>query len=339
MNVCSLGLSTLCLSILGSSGSSQQELSKWVSPDQFPGDDALFLCPVAVDQEHFLVVCMDFFERGKVCVHDTATGDELFELTVPGALAEGLFSDEGFGSGLALLDGRAIVGAPNADGPASDTGAAYVFDLTNGSLLRTLTVPGAAVSDALGTDVALSANYLVAGAPGVDVGFSDQGAAYVFDAVSGNLLHTLLSPAPIFDDHFGASVAVAGGRVLVGAPEGYLTDEGAAFLFDAASGNLLFELTDPTVKSDDQFGRSVTLDSTYAIVGAPRADTSQSNSFGRAHVFDVNTGQLIVSVEPDAPGVNWFAYDLALDGSSLAIGSFSAGAFVYDLINGQLVRY
>ena len=78
------------------------------------------------------------------------------------------------------------------------------------------------------------------GAYSDDTGATDAGSAYVFDATTGNLLRTLNNPTPAASDYFGRSVAVSGSTVVVGA---YLddtgaTDAGAAYVFDAAGGDL-----------------------------------------------------------------------------------------------------
>ena len=69
-----------------------------------------------------------------------------------------------------------------------------------------------------------------------DTAATDAGAAYLFDAVTGQLLQTFLSPTPEAGDRFGAgTVAASSDRVVIGA---YLDDDagtvdaGAAYVFD-----------------------------------------------------------------------------------------------------------
>ena len=47
-----------------------------------------------------------------------------------------------------------------------------------------------------------------------------SGAAYLFDAATGEPLLTFTNPTPGADDHFGTVVAFVGGNVLTGAPYG-----------------------------------------------------------------------------------------------------------------------
>ena len=50
---------------------------------------------------------------------------------------------------------------------------------------------------------------MVVGAYTDDTGATNAGSAYVFDAATGNLLHTLNNPTPAASDYFGRF----GGRV------------------------------------------------------------------------------------------------------------------------------
>ena len=64
----------------------------------------------------------------------------------------------------------------------------------------------------------------------------ETGVAYVFDAASGSLVHTLANPTPGYFDSFGNAVAISGNTVIVGAQwEGDRTPAvvGDAYLFDA----------------------------------------------------------------------------------------------------------
>ena len=84
-----------------------------------------------------------------------------------------------------------LVGAIN-DG----IGRAYLFDTTDGSLLHSFDDPTANSSDYFAHSVALDGNYIVIGAFGDDTLLPLAGQAYVFDATTGSLVHTLDNPEP-----------------------------------------------------------------------------------------------------------------------------------------------
>ena len=75
-----------------------------------------------------------------------------------------------------------------------------------------------------------------------------MGQAHLFDATTGNLLHTFDDPTVTSQDFFGWSVAVEGNKVLVGAIGDDTNGDfaGQAHVFDAITGNLLQTLNDPT---------------------------------------------------------------------------------------------
>src|SRR6267143_731342 len=76
-----------------------------------------------------------------------------------------------------------------------------------------------------GQSVAISGTTVVVGAPEEDVlvfpiaVFLHAGQAYVIDATSGSLISTLKSHDPQDTGTFGASVAISGTTVVVGAPQ------------------------------------------------------------------------------------------------------------------------
>src|SRR5262249_24027983 len=105
---------------------------------------------------------------------------------------------------------------------------------------------------------------------------------------------------------FGRALAVADGRVLVGAPDadGAVADAGAAFLFDAATGTLLQSFHDPSPTSGDAFGHAVAILPPFrVVVGAPFDDTFGVNA-GAAYVFHAPSGALLASLRKAVPGAD-----------------------------------
>lgn len=85
------------------------------------------------------------------------------------------------------------------------------------SLTHPILSPTAAEGDYFGAAVALDGDKILVGAYKDDVDAEDNGVAYLFDAKTGRLLHTLFNPSPEKTDHFGGAVALDGNRALVGA--------------------------------------------------------------------------------------------------------------------------
>ena len=119
-----------------------------------------------------------------------------------------------------------------------------------------------------------------------DSGVTDSGAAYLFDATTGGLLHTFLNPTPDSGDHFGNSVTISGDKVLIGAPEddSGARNSGAAYLFETATGNLLHTFLNPTPAKNDKFGDSVAISGDKVLIGALGDDAGAKDS-GAAYLF------------------------------------------------------
>lgn len=184
-------------------------------------------------------------------------------LTKPGTPA----SSDQFGAAVAAGPGWVVAGAPGDGGG----GTAFVFAGAGDLAPRPLAVPGLPPGARFGAALAAAPGTVVVGAPGfVRDGVPAAGRAFVFDAATGTLLHVLERPGgAVADDRFGAAVAIAGGRVLVGAPA---TDDrpGHAFLFELATGAVL-ALAPAARVAADEFGAAVAFAGDDAIVGAPGA--------------------------------------------------------------------
>jgi len=129
-----------------------------------------------------------------------------------------------------------VIGSRHDDTGTTDSGAAYLFDATSGNLLQTFLNPTTAVGDRFGWDVSIDGNNVLVGARLDDAGATDAGAAYLFNATTGNLLETFLNPTPALNDVFGTHVSISGNNVLIGATgdDTGATDAGSAYLFDIA---------------------------------------------------------------------------------------------------------
>lgn len=187
--------------------------------------------------------------------------------------------DASFGVSLALQGDRLIVGAP---GDSSEgipfAGAVYVFERIGGiwTQVDKLTASDAVEGDLLGDSVALDGDEIVAGAPLVDhTGVTDAGAAYVFRLVGGTWqeITRLEAGDPLEEAEFGRSVAVRGGRIVVGAPRHDTAGQdraGAAYVFAEQGGVWSFEtqLTAHDGEGGDLYGIDVDVDRGTILVGS-----------------------------------------------------------------------
>jgi len=172
-----------------------------------------------------------------------------------------------------------------------------------------------AVNNFFGSAVNLSANgTALIGSYRSTVGTTaTQGAAYLFrdaDTASGTVTQTaiLTSSDGATSDYFGYSVSQSGTSALIGA---YLADigptinQGAAYLFRhtdtaASSATQDLKLISSDGAASDQFGFSVSLSGTTALVGANNADVASTSNQGAAYLFrniDTASGTITQNVK------------------------------------------
>jgi hypothetical protein len=226
---------------------------------------------------------------GSAHVYDLMSGNLDITLSHPNPSTGG-----GFGLSVAIADTSVLVGAPFDDVVGTNSGRAYLFDPLTGSLLQTFNNPNASFSDTFGRAVAMDANHVLIAAPLDDLATTDGGTVYLFDATTGELLHTFISPNPSVGDKFGGvegrAVAISGGIIAIGAQfdDTAAADAGAVYLFDAITGDLLQTIINPdAVAAGDFFGWSVSLSDQILVVGADRDDLGTTNAAGTVYVYAI----------------------------------------------------
>ena len=196
------------------------------------------------------------------------------------AATDGAAGDE-FGISVAIDGDTVVTGAYRDDSMATDSddgldsGSVYVFDRDpeSGKWSQTakLTASNGDGGDRFGNSVAVDGDTAVVGAylddnPGIVL--TDSGSVYVFTNQSGVWSEALNLAAPdaATDDHFGRSVAVAGGTVLAGAPQD--DDTGSAYVMEiAGAGWTDLVAEELTVSEGEYFYRvlGLTNDQEYAF--------------------------------------------------------------------------
>jgi outer membrane protein assembly factor BamB len=258
---------------------------------------------------------------------DIATGQQIFKFIA----SDGGSNDE-FANAVAVSGNQAIVGAPLHN---DQRGAAYLFDAQSGQQLSKLTtagVPGG--GDRFGWSVALDGNLAVIGAPG------ELPRAYIFDVETGQQLYQLV-PSGSAPQFFGSRVAISGHTVIVGAAgenHSGLNDAGAAYIFDALTGQELFKLTAADPAANDFFGASVGISDHFAIVGANTADLPQGVDAGAAYLFDLTTGQQVAEITASDSKANaWFG-TAGISGNTIIVGApgvnglGTGAAYLYSIV-------
>jgi drug/metabolite transporter superfamily protein YnfA len=214
-----------------------------------------------------------------------------------------------FGNPVAISGNRVIIGASQDDTGAINSGSAYVYDLA-GATPRiptlTLTNPTPAPDDRFGSSVAISGTLVVVGAYLDDTTAGNNGIAYVFDLASATPAmpaFTLFAPTLPSVGWFGASVAISGNQVVVGAQldAGGNFNAGSAYVYDLSSAAPIVPvavLLNPHPDRNDYFGAAVAIDGATVIAGA-YGDNTPSTDRGAAYVFGLRPA---LSIAPAASG-------------------------------------
>ena len=240
-------------------------------------------------------------------------------------------ANDQFGFAVSLYQDRLLIGARGKviDGVAQ-AGAVYVFDYVNGSWSQTarLTTNTALLGAQFGFSVSLFGDKALIGAPG-----NANGAAYVFE-VDDKTLEWVQSTAltandGAFGDRFGQSVSLYQDTGLVGANQTQPGKNGTAYIFESLSNVQQTKLTASDGVAGDEFGFSVSLYGTRALIGASRDDdVIFGNVSGSAYVFEydslneqwLETEKLLAD---DAAANDEFGYSVSLHGDRALIGAWS----------------
>ena len=248
---------------------------------------------------------------------------------------DGTTSDN-LGFSVAVSGDTAVVGAYQDDvGANSNQGSAYVFVRTPGGTTWTqqakLVAADGAPGDYFGYCVAVSGDTALIGAVLDDLGFTDQGSAYVFtrSGTAWTQQTRLTASDAAASDNFGGSVTISGDNAFVGA-YAKNNQQGAAYAF-ARSGSQWIQQA-KLVASDgaaaDFFGVSVALCGDTTIVGAHQDDIGANYNQGSAYVFVRAPGgttwtQQAKLIAADGAGADSFGYSVAVSGDVAFIGSYA----------------
>src|SRR5581483_3362066 len=146
-----------------------------------------------------------------------------------------------------------------------------------------------------GNSVSISGNTIAVGAIFAPTNFSFEGKGYVFvrpaSGWSGNLTETaeLRASDTQLLNYFGASIAISGNTVVVGAPNAR-SSRGTAYVFVQPSSGWVdmtetAELVQPNAMQSNGFGQSTGISGNVVAVGAPGTTVGGNSGQGAEYVF------------------------------------------------------
>ena len=236
-----------------------------------------------------------------------------------------------FGNSVAISGEHIVVGANEHDGVGVNSGAAYIFKLEGEFWIqktKLVALDGEAY-DAFGISVAISADNVLIGAySDGDNGFF-SGSAYVFTRSGDAWLEQakLLPDDGEAEDKFGRSVSIDEDYAVVCA---LLSDDdgaesGSVYVFknDDNRWHQQAKLTAGDAQTDDRFGRSVSIEGNYLVIGAVLADDNGDSS-GKAYVFQRTEDDWMeqaILLPSDGAAGDFFGYSVATNGRFTIVGA------------------
>lgn len=241
------------------------------------------------------------------------------------------------------VDNDFVVSTFSSDNVA---GSVFLFHKLSGELLHPLVNPSPSVGDRFGFSLQVSGDKALVGASSSDHVGLNNGEAYLYDAKTGDLLHTLLNPSPsASSDGFGSAVSMDGSLIAIA---NRISSSGRVELFNANTG--LHSLTILGPDPNAEFGRSVVVQGDKILIGASGYDGGGSN-IGRAYLYQydsVNNIAILLQTfdNPAAANGEQFGLRVAMDGNLVAIAApfdsagltFSGTVYLFNSINGNLLR-
>ena len=251
-------------------------------------------------------------------------------------LASDAAANDGFGVSVSISGSRAIAGALSADGDATNSGAAYVFERSSAGAwtqVQKLSASDAADNDNFGVSVSVSGDRAIVGNTNNDDGGSNSGAAYVFDRNSEGAWSQsakLLASDGARLDEFGTSVSVSGSRAVVSATgdDDNGLNSGAVYVFDRNSEGAWSQsakLTPEDGTAAHSFGISVSVSGDIAVVGAD-GDGDNGTRAGAAYVFERSSddgtwSEVSKLTASDAAARDTFGRYVSVSGNRIMVGA------------------
>ncbi len=241
-----------------------------------------------------------------------------------------------YGQSVSVFGEYAVVGAPKADGQATNSGAAYIYERVGNNWIEQTKIQAndGQTNDEFGFSVAIEEDYILVGAPSQNFVGSNSGAVYVFKKDGTNWIqHQKIQSQDLqTGDAFGYSIDISGERAVIGAykEDTGRTDAGAAYIFKR-NGTVWTQeskLTGTNPFFSDYFGFDVGISGDHVIVGSPQKNYRSMTNSGLAYVFERNgtTWSLQSELVAEYPkSGDRFGQAVDIDGTYAVVGVPSDG--------------
>lgn len=276
---------------------------------------------------------------GSAFVFDIIQGEQLNKI-----LPNDLTSSDFFGNAVDIDGSTAIIGAYKNNSKGIEAGAAYMYDINSGSLIKKLEAYDPTTNDGFGYSVAMGGGYIAIGAP---FSSSDTGAVYLYTS-SGDLIQKITAYDRSSNSRFGYKVQVSGNYLVISAPveDSGGTNSGAVYVYDPATRAPIYKLKASDRFANDIFGGDISMDGNILLVGA-NGETRETQGMGAGYLFDLTTGnELHKLIAEDGWQYDALGYSAELEGSYAVLGargdddkgSNSGSVYIFDVSSGNQIR-
>ncbi len=159
-------------------------------------------------------------------------------------------------------------------------------------------------------------------------------------------IHKLVADDGAAGDRFGQDVYISGDLAIVGArgDDDNGEDSGSAYLFDIRTGEQLHKLLPEDGAASHQFGVTVGISGSVAIVGT-RSLESDGDGSGAVYLFNTTTGEQLHKLQPNSGPLDGgfnivvgISGNVAIVGDPDASGTDLEAAYLFDTTTGQQIH-
>lgn len=229
-----------------------------------------------------------------------------------------------------VIDGDVIVVGNRQDGSVgNNSGAAFVFERLAGTWtgVAKLIASDASRNDLSADALAVQGNRIVMGSYRNDASGGNSGAAYVFDKIGGTWQETGKLVAQDSAGEMSRSIALDGGRILLGARRDGTrgSDAGAGYVFELQNGSWVqsAKLFASNAASGDLLGEACGLEGDRLVLSSHFNDLGGTDS-GTAFVFELRNGSW-VEVDrlkgSDTVSGDQFSHSIGMSGDYIVAGA------------------
>lgn len=229
--------------------------------------------------------------------------------------SDGAASDD-FGASVSLDGDYALIGAPNDP-------SAYIFYKDSGwydnQPFQAKLIPSVPqANDNFGSDVSISGDYAIVGAPDYFYVVTGLGAAYIFARSGTTWSEQSATTGYGGASYYGKSVSLDGDYAIIGSP-GTNSGKGSANILMRTGSTWVFQTSLSAVDgaNNDNFGTDVSISGQVAHVGAPGHDYTTAGNQGASYFFkrDGTTWSLLRKADDETKQFNnYFGRYVAIHG-------------------------